>query len=390
LTVPLATTGLAAVNGSPLAAGTQGAIGSPTTVVLIGNSELDYGTFSGGRFSTGFWFDPRHQCCGIEGRFFALDEQSMGASANSDANGLGFVGVPFQSFQSLVQQTLDANVNPELAMPVGASGILGGGITMLSNSSLYSAEINLLAVLYRSCDCRLTFICGGRHTRLDEQIDVIYKSTALVNGALTFPLNGVGQIPNTNTSALRAGDSIVMQDGFSTRNLFNGGQFGVRLESCWGRCWVELEGKVALGHNEEQLSIAGLTTATTQGAGGRPIPNTIPSGFLANTSNAGVFTRNEFGVIVDLEAKIGVNICYGLSGFLGYDFMVWNRVARPGENISRIVDLTQVPRSPAPIPLGTPGAPSYEHGYRGSPVVVPVADDVFWARGVTMGLELRY
>src|SRR5438552_18864506 len=34
-----------------------GFLGNPGTVTLIGNNDLDKGTFSGGRFSAGYWFD---------------------------------------------------------------------------------------------------------------------------------------------------------------------------------------------------------------------------------------------------------------------------------------------------------------------------------------------
>src|SRR5262249_5118431 len=83
-TPPLVTTGPSA---------TFGVLGQAGTQVLFGNS-IDYGTFSGGRFTAGYWFnDP--QTLGIEGSFFFLGQQSVNFFAASDPTGVPVLSRPF-------------------------------------------------------------------------------------------------------------------------------------------------------------------------------------------------------------------------------------------------------------------------------------------------------
>src|SRR5262249_10904675 len=49
----------------PASAVSPGVIGQPDTTVVIGERPIDYGTFSGGRFSVGAWFNL-HQSLGLE------------------------------------------------------------------------------------------------------------------------------------------------------------------------------------------------------------------------------------------------------------------------------------------------------------------------------------
>ena len=52
-----------------------GAIGQPGTRVLFGESDIDFGAFSGGRLSAGYWLDCEHTCA-FEASGFVLEKRS--------------------------------------------------------------------------------------------------------------------------------------------------------------------------------------------------------------------------------------------------------------------------------------------------------------------------
>jgi hypothetical protein len=82
-----------------------------------------------------------------------------------------------------------------------------------------------------------------------------------------------------------------------------------------------------------------------------------------------------------VQFKIGYQILRNLSGFIGYDFLYWNQVVRPGSQVDQTVDTRQVPTSSA---------------YGGFPFPKITAPEAlfnrtdFWAQGLTFGMELTY
>jgi Putative beta barrel porin-7 (BBP7) len=62
------------------------------------------------------------------------------------------------------------------------------------------------------------------------------------------------------TTPVAPGFIVTTFDRFSTANLFNGGQAGVRLSCTWGEFGVEAIGKIALGAMHESVTVAELTT----------------------------------------------------------------------------------------------------------------------------------
>jgi hypothetical protein len=81
--------------------------------------------------------------------------------------------------------------------------------------------------------------------------------------------------------------------------------------------------------------------------------------------------------------EVGLNVGYQVTScvrvYAGYTFLFWNNAARPGEQIDRIVNVSQVPSAVGPGGLvGTP-----------RPAVL-FKDTEFWAQGVNFGLEFRY
>ena len=67
---------------------------------------------------------------------------------------------------------------------------------------------------------------------------------------------------------------------------------------------------------------------------------------------------------------------------VGYNFLYWSSVARPGDQIDRNLDVTQIPNF-LPLPPGTaPVSP---------PRPMPLLrDNGYFAQGITLGVEFRY
>ena len=79
-----------------------------------------------------------------------------------------------------------------------------------------------------------------------------------------------------------------------------------------------------------------------------------------------------------MELKLTYQLSRAWRLYLGYDFMYWNQVVRPGSQIDRNVNLTQ---SPLLSPGGTGGPASPGPMFNRSD---------FWAQGLNLGLELRF
>jgi hypothetical protein len=341
LPVPLVTTG-------SVAASSPGALGQQGTQILFGNSDLDYGTFSGGRLTVGVWLDP-DATIGLEGQGFFLERRSTGARFASDANGQPVLGVPF----------FNAAIGQEDVGTIALPGVQSGGIEVSSSTRLWGAESNIVVNLVRERAWAVDFLGGFRYLDLREDV------------SLSAAMNTQPQISGT------VGDAMVLplvplhvNDLFTTRNQFYGGQLGTRLEYRYGNAFLNLVGKVALGYTHQVVGVNGHSTMDL-GALGGPVLE-APFGWFARPTNIGRSTRNDFGVVPEGEFRLGYQLTPRLSAFAAYDFLYWSSVARPGQQINRVLnqspDASTTPAQPAPLFRTTD----------------------FWVQGVNFGLELRY
>ena len=67
-----------------------------------------------------------------------------------------------------------------------------------------------------------------------------------------------------------------------------------------------------------------------------------------------------------------------IRAYVGYNFLYWTNVIRPGDQIDRVVDLTFVPNS-IPVPFSGQNRPQ---------PLFKQSD--LWAQGLQFGLELRW
>lgn len=316
---------------------------NPTQSVF--GSDQNLGVFSGMRFQLGSWLDPASSV-GVEATFFLLERRSATSGIASDAGGSPTLQ---WSFANQTPGAAGANL-----MPIAYPGVFAGSASITSTLQLWGAEANGVFVLVpRQAGFELVGIAGFRYVDLLENLNIGTMSSDMLTA------------PNTVLS---------QTDHFGTRNQFYGGQLGARLNLEGERFSFDMTAKLAIGMTHQSLDVQGSSTQT--GPGGPT--GTFPGGFFTQSSNIGRFAGNDFGFIPDIELKLHYFITPRWSVFIGYDFMYWNSVIRPGSQIDRNINLTQSAVLGNGALIG-PGFPAQQFNRTD-----------FWAQGINFGFEFRY
>jgi len=339
---PLVTTGPAT-----LPVGQQGVLGVPGNTTIFGGP-LDYGTFSGGRLTFGYWFDPC-ETCAIEGRFFFLGQNSLQFGAGSP--GYAVVGRPF----------FNENFNVPGAELAVSPGIGAGQVLVNSASQLWGAEANLRKNICSGCWGRWDLFGGVRFLDLTESLTINENVMALAN--------------SMSVSPIAPGSLISNFDSFRTENQFYGGQLGTELELHKGKWFTDLRGALAAGDMHEVVEING-GTALFPPTGGVQLAQ---GALLALPSNIGRFTRERFAVVPELGINVGYQFTENFRVFVGYTALYASNVVRPGDQIDTVLDVRQVPFAGQPIPPVSQVRP-----------LLPFKSSDLWVHGVNFGFELRY
>jgi hypothetical protein len=136
-------------------------------------------------------------------------------------------------------------------------------------------------------------------------------------------------------------------------------------------------GKVALGTTREQVTINGVSLLDQVGVSRS---QTLRGGLYALDSNIGDRSRHTFAVVPEGNVNLTFEITSQLKLTVGYTFLYWSSVARPGDQIDRGVNRTDLPTSQSYDPaIGGPQRPA---------VIFRSTD--FWAQGINVGLGLRF
>jgi hypothetical protein len=318
----------------------SGAIGQPGTQVKLGNAAVGFRVFSGMRFEIGAWLDPQ-RIVGIEAGGYVQETRVNHFALASNAAGSPLLAVPFFS--------RTPGSTGENALVIASPGKTSGSVAVDSSLQRWGTDANVLLCLYRRPGLELIFLTGGRYEDLRESLHLQAQSLTLGTGS-----------------------SRILDDRFSTRNQFAGVQLGGRVR--WQRDVLSLDvtSKIALGATHEVIDIQGASSQT----GSKP----FVGGLFAQPSNIGRTAANPFTVVPAMEFKLGYQFTPRLRTFVGYDFLYWSQVVRPGDQIDRNVNLSQ-----SPILGTTSGALS------GSAFPAPRFQSTsFWGQNVNFGLELSF
>jgi hypothetical protein len=316
----------------------------PRTRVLLGNYPLDTEERSGGRFTAGYWFDDE-QLLGVETAFLFLAKRSVDFGFNSSGD---------QVSPLLTRPFFNLNARSEDVDPVATPGQQAGHITTSSSSRLLGAEVNARSKFLQYNWYRIDLLAGFRYVELEENLRIAEQLTELPVGM---------------------GNRTLLTDGFSTRNWFYGGQLGSLAELHCGPWVVDLTSKVALGNTVQVSNISGGTIIVD------PVkaPSFFPVGLLALQTNSGRFSRSKFAVVPEGGVNVSYRFTDHLRASVGYTFLYCSDVARPGTDIDRVINVTQLPSARGPGSVSSPFRPA---------TLSPSTD--FCTQGINFGLEFRY
>jgi hypothetical protein len=130
------------------------------------------------------------------------------------------------------------------------------------------------------------------------------------------------------------------------------------------------------------LDVNGVSIFTGTGGFAGLLPSQMAGGIFAQPSNIGRQNRDEFAVVPALELKLSYAFTSHLRAFVGYDFLYWSRVARPGDQINQTLNLPAGGPALLYLPMAGPGA-------RTQPSSQFNSTD-FWAQGFTIGLDVGW
>lgn len=332
-----------------------GVLGQPNTSILFGDSDVNDDDRSGYRFRAGYWFDCG-MCSGIEAEYLQLNTETSDFSATCPP-GLALAR-PFFNVQTGQQ---DAEL---ICYP----GVVFGCVNVNSFTDFQSGGIRYLRNIVARDWCipgncgapgiqggyRLYGLAGYRYLRLDEGLSI---SEALVS------TNSGGVIP--------LGTTFDVTDDFQTDSEFHGVDLGLSAQWRRGRWTLDVLGKAALGNTTNTVSINGSTTTS--------IPNgpttTNAGGLLAQATNIGTYDDDQFSVVPEVGVNLGYNITPRLRALVGYTFLYWTNVVRPGDQIDLSLNPSQFP----PGTLNGEPRPAFSFN-----------DSDFWAQGLNFGAEYRF
>jgi len=346
----------------------SGGLANLTTEVVLGGRGIDFGPFSGGQVRAGYGLGDG---IGIEASGFLLEQQNHMMIAASNGAGSPFLLRPIVNTDAN-----NANAGIVVSLPLSSALALGanaantGAVAVSNPSQLWGGDAVVTAAAFDNGKTRLTALVGFRYLDLREETNIFTEITDYAAG-ITF--GGVRDTP---------GDKLLILDGFQTHNHFYGGQLGLRGETRLGALVLAADARLSLGDTDQVIGIQGSTTRSGVAGG----TETLPGGWLALPSNSGSFHHDRFTVVPEVNLNIAYDVRSWLRLSLGYDFLYWSSVVRPGDQI--------LPEASAgaktPPPFGQ--VPTFPGFGPGAAPVPPVPDHTsdFWAHGLNFGVTLRF
>ncbi len=321
-----------------------GFLGNPTTQVLFAG--LDRNPFQGARITAGVALDDCGQTA-LEVSGFILGQESAKFMASS------------AQFPVIARPFFNLNQNQEFSQLVAFPGVSIGNLQISAPSRLWGTEANLRCNVCCGCDYKVDTLVGFRYLDLNENIVIQENIQGLAGAPAPFT--------NAQTTVI---------DRFAAHNQFYGGQIGLDSEFRRGPWSLDLRGKLALGNTHQHLTIDGSEQIIAPNG---TVQN-FRGGLLALPSNIGQYSRDRFSVVPEIGISLGYQLTEHLRVSVGYNFLYWTNVLRPGNQIDRVLDVTQIPNfniaGSAPTGQNRP--------------TVPFKETDYWAHGLTVGLEFRY
>lgn len=322
---------------------TEPVLGSAHTSVVIGDGYLGGKSHSDVRLTTGLWLVP-NEILGIEGTMLGLGQ-------TKDNQELSSSGTPW-----LARPYVNMDLTPIApdTWPIAEPGVGSGSIAVNTSTELRTGDLMLRGNLAKQGDWRIDGLAGYRFLQLKEDLSIYQTSRLLVA-----------------TPDYTAGTQFNFTDQILTKNTFHGAQIGFASRSNMNRMSLELTGKLAMGVSMAHSELSG-NRATTDNTGAT---RTYSRGVLVQATNAGSLKENNFAVMPELGATLGLDVTERLRATVGYTFLYISNVARPGDQLD--LDISGLT-----IYDGTASA-------TGRPRPDLRTSD-FWTHGLNVGLEYSF
>jgi hypothetical protein len=326
--------------------------GAPHAPATGGNDTQNFPGFSGGRLTLGYVLDEQRNVA-AETRFFMLQSRSAGFTAEANSTDFGGSGMRIPVFNT-VPYTPGSDTDlmiSENGLPVFIPGILAGKVSITNSLKLWGADASVAYSVYRSSRWELSALAGFRYLDLSENFDL---SDALVGQSGPF-----------------VGQSGTVSDHFGTTNQFYGAAVGLRGGAAWGPVSLSVTGRIALGPSHEVVDVSGAFRAINFTA------SSGAQGIFAQPSNSGTHSSTVFAVVPEVEVKLGFDVTPAVRLTLGYDFIYYSSVVRPGDQLNRNLPKGQV----------------FEQGGTSvsSDSPFPLFDKTsFFAQGLSLGVAVRF
>jgi hypothetical protein len=331
------------------------AIGPAQPTLLLPGSDGDWGARSGGKFDLGFWFCD-NQKLGLEAGYFFLGTNRSTLATGLEASATADPSVPPAPDPPGHNPDPDDHGNDhdndgvhdhdhdhghghdnghghahghghghdDDDDPAPASGVSSppdpppGSFAITRSSFLQSADVNLLSNVCCACCYRIDVLAGFRYLELDEKLQV-----------------------TQNFMSTDGAEDDVWNDEWHTRNQFYGGQLGGRARFCRESFFADVGAGVALGVTHEQVDISGGLTQTTFSPGVDAFGNPIVVAQVSRTnggllSQPGSSSRDRFAVVPEVNVDAGYEFNRFCRASVGYNFMYWSSVARPGNQVGGV------------------------------------------------------
>jgi hypothetical protein len=230
---------------------------------------------------------------------------------------------------------------------------IDGTIRVNTTSNLQSAGLLLRHLLWIDFESqwRVDCLAGYRFFRASDSI--------VINDQFVVPILGVPT-------------DFFSTDVFSAVNIFNGGEIGLSGQfRLWYRTMLAPTFKIAFGNVHQTTTITGTNTIRVSGG-----PSfTTPGGFLAQPTNIGRHSRDQFAVLPELQLNLKYDISNNWRGVFGYTFIYLDKALRSGSAIDTVLNPSQF-NGGGLVGQAQPAFTFHSTGY--------------WAQGFNVGLEYRW
>ena len=334
-----------------------GVVGRPGTVVLFGGDEAFGPMRSGGRITGGYWFDPT-QHRGVSAGWFGLTNATS-TTALTSRGGAPWLARPY--VDAVTGQPAAIIVPPPGGVP-GDPALLAQALAATQTTSFSGVDVRYQHALACERFHRRYLTGGWKFLMLDDSL--VVRDVAVVS---------------TGTPGGLPREAFASADVFRSLTRFNGAELGI-VERWWReRTSLQIVGTVALGASSIGTSIGGGTIATettgTPGDTTTAVTGVTPGGLLAQPTNMGSFDTS----LLSAAGEVGIAADYALWSqcrlSIGYTFLWLTTVGRAADQVDIAVN-------PSQLGGGT---------LQGVPApVFDLRTSIFWAQGVSVGLEYQF